>query len=79
MTNASQALHFKLAVATDGSAETSYEETEFQYTPCLDSNRDKDIIDVMPDYLADEITFSRRNAAAFYARVAETLMKKRDD
>ncbi|KAF6225034.1 hypothetical protein HO133_010229 [Letharia lupina] len=68
-------LHFKLAIAkeTDG----GYENTEFQYTPRLDSNRDRDMIALLPEYLTDEITFSRTNAAMFYGRVVETLTKKR--
>ena len=70
------ALHFKLAVATDTSATVSYEETEFTYTPRLDSNRDRDLLDILPDYLTEEITFSRQNAAKFYSRVVETLTKQ---
>ncbi|MCJ1284579.1 hypothetical protein MMC26_003912 [Xylographa opegraphella] len=69
-------LHFKLAVATDTSATVSYEETEFTYTPRLDSNRDHDLLDILPDYLTEEITFSRQNAAKFYSRVVETLTKQ---
>ncbi|MCJ1421519.1 hypothetical protein MMC32_007883 [Xylographa parallela] len=69
-------LHFKLAVATDTSATVSYEETEFTYTPRLDSNRDRDLLDILPDYLTEEITFSRQNAAKFYSRVVETLTKQ---
>ena len=69
------ALHFKLAVAKD--TEGGYEDTEFQYTPRLDGNRDRDLIALLPEYLTDEITFSRTNAAMFYGRVVETLTKKR--
>ncbi|MCJ1252080.1 hypothetical protein MMC30_009318 [Trapelia coarctata] len=72
-------LHFKLAVATDTSAATSYEETEFQYTPRLDRNRDRDLLEILPDYLTEEITFSRQHAAKFYSRVVETLTKKMED
>ena len=68
------ALHFKLAVAKN--SEESYDETEFQYTPRLDSNRDQDLIAILPEYLADEICFSRANAARFYGRVVETLTRK---
>ena len=73
------ALHFKLAIAKDTSTSTStaYEDTEFQYTPRLDSNRDRDLIALLPEYLTDEITFARTNAAMFYGRVIETLMRKR--
>lgn len=69
------ALHFKLAIAKE--TEGGYEDTEFQYTPRLDSNRDRDMIALLPEYLTDEITFSRTNAAMFYGRVVETLTKKR--
>ena len=71
----SLALHFKLAIAKD--TDGGYENTEFQYTPRLDSNRDRDLIALLPEYLTDEITFSRTNAAMFYGRVIETLTKKR--
>lgn len=72
------ALHFKLAVANDSDGKgSSYEDTEFQYTPRLDSNRDRDLLELLPDYLSEEITFSRMNAAKFYGRVAETLTKRR--
>ena len=58
---------------------SSYEDTEFQYVPRLDSNRDRDLLEILPDYLSDEITFSRANAAKFYSRVVETLTKKHTD
>ena len=69
------ALHFKLAIAKE--SDDSYENTEFQYTPRLDENRDRDLIALLPEYLTDEITFSRTNAAMFYGRVLETLTKRR--
>ena len=68
------ALHFKLAIAKD--PDESYENTEFIYTPRLDSNRDRDLIALLPEYLTDEITFARTNAAMFYGKVVETLMKR---
>ena len=71
----STALHFKLAIAKE--PDESYENTEFQYTPRLDANRDRDLIALMPEYLTEEITFSRTNAAMFYGRVVETLTKRR--
>lgn len=72
------ALHFKLAVANDSDGKgSSYEDTEFQYTPRLDSNRDRDLLELLPDYLSEEITFSRMNAAKFHGRVVETLTKRR--
>jgi len=72
------ALHFKLAIATEGNGKGSnYEDTEFQYTPHLDAGRDKELLELLPDYLTEEITFSRLNAAKFYGRVVEALTKKR--
>ncbi|KAL8695660.1 MAG: hypothetical protein Q9224_003256 [Gallowayella concinna] len=68
-------LHFKLGIAKN--TDESYEETEFQYTPRLDNDRDRDLLELLPDYLSEEITFSRHNAAKFYGRVVETLTKKR--
>ena len=70
-----KALHFKLAVAKD--TEESYESVVFQYTPRLDNSRDRALIEILPEYLTDEISFSRSNAAMFYGRIMETLMKKK--
>lgn len=68
------ALHFKLAVVND--ADSPYDDADMTYTPLLDANRDRDILQLMPDYLTEEITFSRNHAAQFYGRVVDTLMKK---
>ena len=78
MDNIPSALHFKLSVAPDADGKsTSFEETEFLYTPLLDSNRDRDMIELLPDYLTEDITFSRQHAARFYSRVTDTLTKRR--
>ena len=58
-------------------SDNNYEDTEFQYDPRLDSDRDRDLIALLPEYLTEEITFSRTNAANFYQRVLETLTKRR--
>lgn len=76
-TNRNVALHFKLGVATDDG--TSYEETEFQYMPRLDENRDRALLEILPDYLTEDITFSRQNAAKFYSRVVSTLTTKYEE
>ena len=41
--------------------------------PQLDANRDQDLIDILPDYLVEEISFARPHAAKFYARVMKSL------
>ncbi|KAL2120913.1 hypothetical protein VTJ04DRAFT_4940 [Mycothermus thermophilus] len=62
-------LHFKLAIDTnpeDG-------EAHCQYTPQLDPSRDRALIAILPNYLADEITFPQSQAGKFYARVLKAL------
>jgi hypothetical protein len=76
------ALHFHLAVAVPGSNPApktpggSFEDTEFQYEPKLNEERDRELLDLLPDYLTEEICFPRSNAAKFYARVVDCLTKK---
>ncbi|KAL2443694.1 hypothetical protein ABEF95_010688 [Exophiala dermatitidis] len=70
-------LHFKLYVDQEDARTASFEETEFLYTPLLDANRDRDMIELMPTYLTEDITFARQNAAKFYGRVVDTLTKRR--
>ncbi|KAF9630571.1 putative chromosome segregation protein [Lasiodiplodia theobromae] len=70
-------LHFHLAVASDDNPSSqSYEEAEFAYTPLLDENRDRDLLDILPDYLTEEICFPRSSAAKFYAKVVDCMTKK---
>lgn len=76
-TDQSTALHFKLYMDHEDAKSTSFEETEFLYTPMLDVNRDREMIDLMPSYLTEDITFARQNAAKFYGRVVDTLTKRR--
>ncbi|WQF80065.1 Putative monopolin complex subunit Csm1/Pcs1, csm1/Pcs1 domain superfamily [Colletotrichum destructivum] len=70
-------LHFKLEVESESSGE-NYEEAHFTYKPQLDSNRDRDLIDMLPDFLVEEITFPRPHAAKFYARVIKSLTERID-
>lgn len=73
------ALHFKLYIDQEDAKAVSFEETEFLYTPLLDTNRDRDMIEIMPEYLTEDITFARQNAAKFYARVVDTLTKRKPE
>ncbi|KAI9795026.1 MAG: hypothetical protein M1816_000046 [Peltula sp. TS41687] len=68
-------LHFKLTITQPTTG--NYEDTEFIFTPLLDDERDRALIDVLPDYLTEEITFARENAERFYCRVTEAVMKRR--
>ncbi|EOD43731.1 putative chromosome segregation protein [Neofusicoccum parvum UCRNP2] len=70
-------LHFHLSVASDDKPSgQSYEEAEFAYTPLLDESRDRDLLDILPDYLTEEICFPRSSAAKFYAKVVDCMTKK---
>ncbi|ETN47073.1 uncharacterized protein HMPREF1541_01263 [Cyphellophora europaea CBS 101466] len=70
-------LHFKLYVDAEEAKTASFQETEFLYTPLLDANRDGDMMELMPNYLTEEITFAREDASKFYCRVLDTLTKRR--
>ncbi|KAK3398545.1 putative MAM1 protein [Sordaria brevicollis] len=73
-------LHFKLAHISANTAHVDADETtqifdedQFHYMPQLDTNRDRALIDLLPDYLVEEITFPRQHAAKFYSRVNKAL------
>ncbi|KAL1856815.1 hypothetical protein Plec18170_003788 [Paecilomyces lecythidis] len=80
-TGANGTLHFKLVVAHEPESKTtsSLESAEFHYMPLLDENRDRDLVEILPDYLTVDITFSRQQAAKFYTRVMDSLTKRRAD
>lgn len=69
----STALHFHLTVAAGSE---SYEDTEFVYQPLLNDQRDKELLDLLPDYLTEEICFPRGQAAKFYCKVVDSMSKK---
>jgi hypothetical protein len=67
------ALHFHLTVADSGEA---YEDAEFIYQPLLNEQRDKELLDLLPEYLTEEICFPRGQAAKFYCKVMDSMSKK---
>ncbi|KAI1386282.1 chromosome segregation protein Csm1/Pcs1-domain-containing protein [Hypoxylon trugodes] len=67
-------LHFKLGVGGDELMEN--DEPQFIYMPQLDPSRDQDLIDMLPDYLVEEITFPQSHAARFYSRVMRSLTER---
>ncbi|KAF3387354.1 hypothetical protein F1880_000131 [Penicillium rolfsii] len=68
-------LHFKLAIPKVSSSE--YEQAEFQYLPLLDASRDRELVNILPDFLTVDITFKREQASKFYTRVIDALTKRR--
>lgn len=73
LTNTKKALHFHLTVAPGSSPA---EETEFIYQPLLDEQRDKELLDILPDYLTEEICFPSAQAVKFYCKVLDSMNKK---
>ncbi|KAK2612885.1 hypothetical protein QQS21_001165 [Conoideocrella luteorostrata] len=70
-------LHFKLALgAEDGS--DNYDDVQFTYKPQLDTGRDRDLMIMLPDYLVEEIIFTRRQASNFYSRLSKSLTGRLD-
>lgn len=77
------ALHFHLTINNDSSivnpktpSGLSYEDAEFAYEPFFDNSRDQDLIDILPDYLTEEICFPRNHAVKFYTKVVDSMTKK---
>ncbi|KAJ5222695.1 uncharacterized protein N7469_008935 [Penicillium citrinum] len=68
-------LHFKLVIPKTTTG--PYEKAIYQYIPLLDANRDRDLVDILPDFLMDHITFERQAVTKFYTRVIDALTKRR--
>ncbi|KAI8961598.1 chromosome segregation protein Csm1/Pcs1-domain-containing protein [Daldinia sp. FL1419] len=68
-------LHFKLVVGGEELTE-KLDEPQFVYMPQLDPSRDQELIEILPDYLVEEITFPQSHAARFYARVMKSLTER---
>ena len=77
------ALHFHLAVSNDASggnprtpSGSSFEETEFAYDPLLDEDRDRELLEILPDYLAEPIEFPRNHTVKFFMTIVDSMTKK---
>jgi hypothetical protein len=82
-TNIVPALHFHLSIANDTTTPhpktpsgIDYAEAEFAYEPLLDESRDRELLDLLPDYLTEEICFPRNHAQRFYSKVVDSMTKK---
>lgn len=69
------ALHFKLALDPLEEVD-NYEDVQYTYRPQLDPQRDEALMEVLPDYLVEEITFPRTHASKFYTRVTKSLTER---
>ena len=77
------ALHFHLTINHDSTTVNpktpsglSYEDAEFAYEPFFDEDRDRELIDILPDYLTEEICFPRNHAVKFYTKVVDSMTKR---
>ncbi|OAR02709.1 hypothetical protein LLEC1_05095 [Akanthomyces lecanii] len=68
-------LHFKLGIAGSNST-VRYEESTVKYNPQLQSDRDADLIDRLPNYLREDIEFRRPQVANFYSKVVKALRER---
>lgn len=64
------------ATATPG---TSYDEEEFVYAPLFDEKNDRQLLEILPDYLTEEIAFPRPSAAKFYLKIMDCMSKRYAD
>ncbi|KAK4230077.1 chromosome segregation protein Csm1/Pcs1-domain-containing protein [Podospora fimiseda] len=62
-------LHFKLTMGVS----SGEKEAQCEYSPLLDANRDRALIEILPEFLVDEIAFPRSQAGRFYQRVMKAL------
>ncbi|KAF9433661.1 hypothetical protein BGZ76_009154 [Entomortierella beljakovae] len=46
-----------------------YAENKVSYTPSLDETRDKKLLEILPDYLTDELIFDRQFESKFFWRI----------
>lgn len=83
LTERPSALQFHLSVGNDATTPNpktpsglSHEEAEFAYEPVLDESRDRELLELLPDYLSEEICFPRNHAQRFYGKVVESMTKK---
>ncbi|KAM3420159.1 hypothetical protein BST61_g3458 [Cercospora zeina] len=76
-------LQFHLSVSNDATMPNpktpsglNHEDAEFAYEPVLDESRDRELLELLPDYLTEEICFPRNHAQRFYGKVVESMTKK---
>lgn len=55
---------------------TEFDEPQFMYMPQLEIGRDHALMDILPDYLLEEITFPQSHAERFYSRVMKALNER---
>ncbi|KAK9454274.1 chromosome segregation protein Csm1/Pcs1-domain-containing protein [Dipodascopsis uninucleata] len=67
------AFHYKLTVPT---ASKGGDESEITFVPLLDEDRDQRLIELLPDYFTEPLTFVRSSATQFYWKISQALQRK---
>ncbi|KAJ3532548.1 hypothetical protein NM208_g8395 [Fusarium decemcellulare] len=67
-------LHFKLTVA-NGEKSDRYEDMVFSYQPRFVDGHDRDLQDMLPNFLVLDIDFERSNVPKFYKRLFDSMTK----
>jgi hypothetical protein len=74
-----EALRFRLTTE-DPPASTpgpvSFEDIQMSYMPLVDEKNDRALIDILPDFLTDEIDFPGGQLRRLYTRVRDSMMTK---
>src|ERR1700760_4157816 len=55
---------------------TSYDEVQMTYTPLLDDKNDKHLVEILEDFLVEDICFPRNHALGFYTKVRECMTRR---
>lgn len=77
--NAILALHFRITVDNEAASNPktptgqSYEDDDYVYEPLFEKSRDRELLDLLPEFLLDDITFPRRQAMAFFGQVLDKM------
>jgi hypothetical protein len=63
-------------LSVNTSEDGGFDNAEFVYSPQLDEQRDRELLDILPDYLTEEIAFPRGHVPKFYMKVLDSMAKK---
>ena len=55
------------------------ERADIEYTPLLDPTNDQSLLGILPDYLAEDIGFTRDQAGGFYGKIKDCLTRSTTD
>ena len=69
------ALRFNLSFE-EPEPNSRFDDMQMTYTPILDEKNDRHLLDILEDFLVEDICFPRNHAQGFYSKVRESMMKR---